>query len=299
LALLQAFESAVEPATEDAPDVDDGRLRIPAQSFAGLLYLKARFTFDLGRPSEALGLAQAALGFVGAADSLRLSVRTLQHLIEQRLGDLDSARRGLEEVRQEASRLLGEADAITLTASSYLATVLLAEGQAAEARPLLEEVLAVRRQQLSEGHPETLTAMHNLAGCLNDLGEHGEAKEIYQRTVHIGRQVLGPNHPGTLISMQNLATTQVALGEIDEARALFEETLEAQRRLLGDGHPFSLTLMDELCHLLDDHPRTPGFRERLRSLRHELLTGVQRLPAEAPLRLRVEARWLPSASADD
>ncbi len=296
LALLEAYETAVEAADEEAAAAPgDGRQQVPAERLGSLLYLKARFAFELGRHSEALGLAQEAQKYAGEVVSLELSARTLQHLIESRLGNDGAAQQGLAAVRRDAISSLGATHDITLSATSYLATALRANGQPEAAKPLHAEVLATRQQQLGDGHPETLTALHNLAGCLTDLGETAAAKELFGRSVEIGQQVLGPTHPGTLISMQSLAATQARLGEVAEARTLYEETLEAQRRVLGDAHPFTLTLMDELCRLLDDTTTMPGHRERLRDLRHELLTSIQRLPPAVPLRQHVEARWLPTA----
>jgi Flp pilus assembly protein TadD len=83
-------------------------------------------------------------------------------------GDLDEARRLLEQVLAARRLVLGEEHPDTLTAMQNLAVALHNQGDLEEARKLQRQVLAILRRVLGEEHPTTLAAMNCLAQMKQD-----------------------------------------------------------------------------------------------------------------------------------
>lgn len=191
-------------------------------------------------------------------------------------GDLDGARKLLEETLTIRRRVLGAEHEDTLVSMSDLAATMAAQGDLDASRKLHEETLAVRRRVLGAEHPETLRALNNLAETMRNQGDLGGARRLHEVTLAIYRRVLGARHPDTLASMNNLAGVMGAQGDLNGACGLYRETLAICRELLGPEHPRTTRYAWNLFRTLEDMGDRAAAQE---VLDHDLPWLLHRDPA--------------------
>jgi tetratricopeptide (TPR) repeat protein len=155
----------------------------------------------------------------------------------QEQGELESARKIMEEVLETGRRVLGKENPSTLTSMSNLATMLHAQGDLAEARNISEEVLETTRRVRGEEHHDTVASMNNLAMMLHAQDDLAKARNILEEVLETAWHALGEEHSYTLTAMSNLATVLHAQDDLAEARKIRGEVLETRRRVFGSEHP--------------------------------------------------------------
>ncbi|WP_442775610.1 tetratricopeptide repeat protein [Sphaerotilus montanus] len=156
---------------------------------------------------------------------------------DQKQGNYDLARNGVQRELNTMRRMLGEDHPHTFTSLSNLATILQAQGDLVGARRYAEQVLDTRRRVLGQDHPGTLTSLNNLATVLQAQGDLVGARRYAEQVLDTRRRVLGQDHPDTLASLNNLATISYAQGDLVGARRYAEQAVDTRRRVLGERHP--------------------------------------------------------------
>lgn len=224
----------------------------------------ARALLDAARTREALTVVDSALTHLArlpADDPLRIRLRVDQADLVAALGDRPRARKLLEDLRADATRLRGERDPATMEVTDRLAILLGRMGDPDAGRRLLEALVPMRTQVLGKDAPDTLAAQHNLAVMRVLTGDPAGAIALQRDLVAVQTRRLGAEHPTTLGERANLANMISDAGQPAEAIPIARAVLEAQTRVLGGDDPRTLRTRLNLASFL---ARSGQFEEALR-----------------------------------
>jgi hypothetical protein len=109
-------------------------------------------------------------------------------------GDLDGARRVLEEALDVATPTFGAADRDVLQTSRLLAALHREGGDLASARRILEEAIASGQLRWPADDPLMLLMAYDLGIVADEFGNRHEARRNFGLVARLGPDVLGPTH---------------------------------------------------------------------------------------------------------
>jgi CHAT domain-containing protein len=165
----------------------------------------------------------------------------------KRLGDLDGARRTLEqslamkEAEPESERDVGS----IATSLHNLGGVLIGQGDYDGARRLLERALDIREAEFGEA-TATATTLASLSVAYDHLEDPQTAMTLIERAVKINRSKLRPGHPRIASCLNNLAELQRHAGDYESAARNHEEALSIFEQAYGPYHADTATSLNNI-----------------------------------------------------
>ena len=169
--------------------------------------------------------------------------------LAQRIDDIESARRQIEELRIE--------EAVSRLRSALERQERLSPRQLVRAYELLAEVFEISTSLRGETHPGTLMTMNSLGALLSDMGEQSQAETLLVDALAKARSAMPSGH--TVITRLELQLADVydAQGMHELAEPLFLEAVTSLRDQLGDTHPWTLRAVGQVV----THYRSRGMPE--------------------------------------
>jgi CHAT domain-containing protein/tetratricopeptide (TPR) repeat protein len=195
------------------------------------------------------------------------------------MGDLESARRSLEQGLALRQRELGPHDLNTAHSLNCLGGALQWLGDLAGARRHFEQALTIRQTMLGEEHPDTANTLSNLSYVLQSQGHLAQARTLCERALAIREKTLGPDHPDTAHSLNTLVTLLWDQGDYAGARPCCERALAITERVLGPDHPDTAVSLNNLGSLLREMGDLAEARPRLE---HALAIRERKLGPDHP-----------------
>ncbi len=306
---VRALQESVEPPeAEDAPAVEEARVRLAeakaereagrfaaskravdqaAQLLVDVEYapVQVELAFQEGEVQEALGEYEAAeaglrrsLALATAqldAEVMRRSAAKLLFIVGHRLRRPDEAQQRYLDLVEVLAK--GNADAEAELAHN-LAIIYIARGQYDEAQRYFERALEICERAFGADHPKMSTGHAGLANVYYARGELAEAQRHFERALAIDEQALGPDHPGVAMHLVNVAYMHLTREEYDEARRLFERA-NAIWSAIGPAHP---ELALSLTGLATLHTQRGEWRESLPFYERALVIDEKALGPEHP-----------------
>ncbi len=182
-----------------------------------------RAEVSLERAGEPQGLSFARM----------LRVRGVAH---RSLGELDLARRDLEESLAITSGVAGPDHPEVVNALVSLANVMQVYDDSAAARALLSRGEAIVERNYGPKHPLLIQLLNSLASLRIREGDYSAAQDLQLRALDIVETSVGPTHHGLADALVNLATTQIQLRRPAAALVNYRRALGSYETTLGVDH---------------------------------------------------------------
>jgi non-specific serine/threonine protein kinase/serine/threonine-protein kinase len=211
-----------------------------------------------------LGLLGTSLGLLIAArhkaDAIVSTAGLVTATIERATdhaskGNLDQARKLLEDALDDAVHELGGDHEVTLAAKNNLASVMKSLGDLESSGKLNSEVLEIRRRDFGDDHPLTIASINNLGGVLVMQRDFDDAESLLKEGEVRSLSAYGESHPETLSIQNNLAELFRVQLRLTEAERRYRNVLEGRRRVLGADHRDTLLSLNSLGVCLRDQER--------------------------------------------
>lgn len=228
-----------------------GRAGAVATAATGLVVLVG---IELGRPAEALVLADVALGAAEHSrdPSYRADTHDATGLVLRELGrhaEAEAEHRTAITLRRHASA----PDELRAAKSrSNLGLALGLQGRHAEAEAEHRAALALIEAELGAAHPSVAMIRNNLAIALQRMGLLEAAILEYEAAIAAASAALGEQHPTTAKVQINLAGAWLEHGEPRRAVAELRDALAVLVTGLGPDHPSVATARQSLGVALRD-----------------------------------------------
>jgi tetratricopeptide (TPR) repeat protein len=145
------------------------------------------------------------------------------------LGQLEEARKLLEETLTIQKNVLGQGNRYTLTTMSNLAAVYKGLKQPDKALKLYQETVELQGKHLKPGDPQAITTKLNYAELLVVQGEYPEGLRLRRATWEAAQQALDPDHPVRMNALKAFAASLWLTEHYEESLQRFEELLKVQR----------------------------------------------------------------------
>ncbi|MFF3303538.1 FxSxx-COOH system tetratricopeptide repeat protein [Streptomyces sp. NPDC002908] len=172
-------------------------------------------------------------------ETRRLLIDRVRYLWKR--GDVRTAGRLGDELREVWSEMLGERDLQYLYLCFHLSNILRTRGRYVEAKELDEFTLSRQREVLGPEHPHTYMTTSSLAIDLGLLGDYGKAIELATAAHEGFSQIFHDRHPRTLAAANNLALNLRSVGQYARAREIDQDVYDLRSEVLGPEHPYSLS----------------------------------------------------------
>ncbi|MGW0790846.1 FxSxx-COOH system tetratricopeptide repeat protein [Streptomyces sp. NPDC002911] len=172
-------------------------------------------------------------------ETRRLLIDRVRYLWKR--GDVRTAGRLGDELRETWREMLGERDLQYLYLCFHLSNILRTRGRYVEAKELDEFTLSRQREVLGPEHPHTYMTTSSLAIDLGLLGDYGKAIELATAAHEGFSQIFHDRHPRTLAAANNLALNLRSVGQYARAREIDQDVYDLRSEVLGPEHPYSLS----------------------------------------------------------
>uniref|UniRef100_A0AAU1LNJ2 FxSxx-COOH system tetratricopeptide repeat protein n=1 Tax=Streptomyces sp. NBC_00148 TaxID=2903626 RepID=A0AAU1LNJ2_9ACTN len=172
-------------------------------------------------------------------ETRRLLIDRVRYLWKR--GDVRTAARLGEELRETWLDMLGERDIQYLYLCFHLSNILRTRGRYVEAKELDEFTLRLQREVLGPEHPHTYMTTSSLAIDLGLLGDYGRAIELATEAHDGFNQIFHERHARTLAAANNLALNLRSIGQYARAREIDQDCYDLRSEVLGQDHPHSLS----------------------------------------------------------
>ncbi|MFE4693607.1 FxSxx-COOH system tetratricopeptide repeat protein [Streptomyces sp. NPDC056749] len=172
-------------------------------------------------------------------ETRRLLIDRVRYLWKR--GDVRTAGRLGEDLRETWLEMLGERDIQYLYLCFHLSNILRTRGRYVEAKELDEFTLALQREVLGPEHPHTYMTTSSLAIDLGLLGDYGRAIELATEAHDGFNQIFHERHARTLAAANNLALNLRSVGQYARAREIDQDCYDLRSEVLGQEHPHSLS----------------------------------------------------------
>ncbi|MEU1214133.1 FxSxx-COOH system tetratricopeptide repeat protein [Streptomyces sp. NPDC005791] len=172
-------------------------------------------------------------------ETRRLLIDRVRYLWKR--GDVRTAARLGEELREIWLDKLGERDIQYLYLCFHLSNILRTRGRYVEAKELDEFTLRLQREVLGPEHPHTYMTTSSLAIDLGLLGDYTRAIELATEAHDGFNQIFHERHARTLAAANNLALNLRSVGQYARAREIDQDCYDLRSEVLGQEHPHSLS----------------------------------------------------------
>ncbi|WP_406150349.1 FxSxx-COOH system tetratricopeptide repeat protein [Streptomyces sp. NBC_01012] len=172
-------------------------------------------------------------------ETRRLLIDRVRYLWKR--GDVRTAGRLGDELRETWREMLGERDLQYLYLCFHQSNILRTRGRYVEAKELDEFTLSQQREVLGPEHPHTYMTTSSLAIDLGLLGDYGKAIELATAAHEGFSQIFHDRHPRTLAAANNLALNLRSVGQYARAREIDQDVYDLRSEVLGPEHPYSLS----------------------------------------------------------
>ena len=252
------FGSA-EAAFNAALALDRARLA-PPEDIARDLYRLGTLKFSAGDSEAALDLLEQASGWLtesGATNTTQhASIRHDMGVMLIQRGELDSAKKVLEEVRAARSTLLGESHPDLAVTTKELAGIARQQGANDEAERLYLKALQINESMLGTDHPETANTLNSLAVFYRGLGNDELALSYALRARDGATRAYGEQHPTVGLMTINIGSMQRMLGDLDNAMTSVKDGLDIIRGTLGNEHHLTGVAYNAVAGVQQDRGET-------------------------------------------
>ncbi|MCP3962519.1 MAG: tetratricopeptide repeat protein, partial [bacterium] len=200
-----------------------------------LLSALAEVDMDLGDLDSARRLLDEALRLAPGppTGASDLETRVRAANLDHHQGRLEDAEARYLEALRHAERLLPESHLLRARIWNDFAYLQRGQGRHQEALEGFGNALEI----LPSESPLAGRAQDNLAGVLYSLGRYGEARAAYERALEIKRRALPPGHPDVAATISNLALVSAKMGRFQAAELAYRESLEIKLAHLDADHP--------------------------------------------------------------
>jgi CHAT domain-containing protein/tetratricopeptide (TPR) repeat protein len=248
---------------------------------ASQLYDRALQLHRLGKPDQALPLAQEALEIrkqvLGDAHLDYAQCLNCVGVLYRYMGDYAHAEPLLRQASAVSKRVLGDRHPEYANTLNNLGSLHARMGDYAKAELLYREALAIAKQALGDTHPDSAPFLDNLASLYSDMGDYTKAEPLYRQALEVRRQALGDTHPDYVNTLNNLGLLYERMGDYAHAEPLLRQALETRKQALGVEHPDYVTTLNNLGLLYE---RMGDYAQAEPLLRQALETRKQTLGVE-------------------
>ncbi|WP_405391692.1 FxSxx-COOH system tetratricopeptide repeat protein [Streptomyces sp. NBC_01102] len=178
-------------------------------------------------------------------ETRRLLIDRVRYLWKR--GDVRTAARLGDELRETWMVMLGEEDLQYLYLCFHISNILRTRGRYVEAKELDEFTLRRQQEVLGPEHPHTFMTTSSLAIDLGLLGDYGQAIELATKAHEGFGQIFHERHPRTLAAANNLALNLRSVGQYARAREIDQDCYDLRSEVLGAEHPYSLSSANALA----------------------------------------------------
>jgi tetratricopeptide (TPR) repeat protein len=157
-------------------------------------------------------------------------IRNYLALTLERKGDLDEARRLLQEAVDIDRRTRGTNSPDYAISLHNLGSALIDRGDLAGAEKMIGEAANIRRVVLGTNHPDFAPSLNNLGYILLEEGDWRRAEPLLKEALDVNTGRLGPDNPRIAAPMNNWARVLEAKGDYAEAEESYNRILNILRQ---------------------------------------------------------------------
>ncbi|MCA9649863.1 MAG: tetratricopeptide repeat protein [Myxococcales bacterium] len=206
-------------------------------------------------------LARAGRNYEGP---LAVRIPDVRGRLAMREGDLDGARRELENALAEARKRLPADHTDMLVIRGNLAVALTKAGDTAAATAMYEELLEAQRRVLGPSHPDVGATAFNLGNAALEDRRLADARRWFEEARRVWTAAFGEGHVQVSFPLGALGEVARRRGELEDARRLQLEALQLREGTLGSEHPALCDVLDELGEIAREQGDLGSAEEQLR-----------------------------------
>ena len=169
-------------------------------------------------------------------DQLPLTARTAAAFLMSLVGDIEGARKALDEALEASEATFGPDSAAVSDVLLFSGNLYFDGLQTEEAGRAWERAIAIRRKVYGADHQQYAFAISNFSRYLRVTGQPEEARRLMDSAIEIFERTYGPDHPALAHALGVQGATLRTLEDYEGAIRHYEQAASILNRLFGPDH---------------------------------------------------------------